>query len=76
MITKESELKLIKSGSYSFIYLYFKHKGNILRINTGNKPIKNGMTKELLYNSTAPNYKQFNEATKDLKQKVKFDIFR
>jgi len=70
MITKESTIKEIKSGSYSFLYLYFKYQNSILRINTGNKPIKNGMTSQLLYNSTVANYKQYNEATEELKSKV------
>lgn len=70
MIHTESQLKDFKSGNYTFIYLYFKYKGKILRINTGNKPVKNGMTKELLFNSSVENYKLLNEETKVLKSKV------
>jgi integrase len=70
MKSQQSELKIFKSGNYEFIYLYFKHKGNILRINTGNKPIKSGMLKDLLYNSSVTDHKAINERTTELKQKV------
>ena len=66
----QSTLKKVKSGGYDYIYLYFKHKGKIIRVNTGNKFIVGGMTKELLYNSKVEGYKDLNDKTKKLKQKV------
>lgn len=66
----QSELKKVKQGEYEYIYIYFKHKGNIIRINTKNRVVPNCMTKELLYNSKMIGQNKLNLDTKDLKLKV------
>lgn len=55
-----SQLKAFKSGDYEYIYIYFKKKNSILRINTNIRVDKRFMTGELLYNSKYPNYQSKN----------------
>ena len=66
----QSKLVLIKQGTYQYIYIYFKFKDKLIRINTRNKYIPKGMTKGLLYNSSVPNFDNLNHKTKVLKKKV------
>lgn len=66
----QSKLKVFKSGDYEYIYVYFKLGRNLIRVNTKNKVIKNGMTVDLLYRASVPNYKELNKKTLRLKQDV------
>lgn len=61
---------LVKQGRYQYIYIYYKYKDKLIRINTGNKYISKGMTKDLLYNSSVPDYDIPNHKTRVLKKKV------
>ena len=63
-------LKAYKSGSYSYIYVYFKHSKDIIRINTGNKVIEGKMTADMLYKSTVEGYEKLNKDTNLLISKV------
>ena len=66
----QSTLKVFKSGKYEYIYIYFKLGRNMIRINTKNKVVKNGMTLDLFYKSTVPDYQRLNKDTKELRSKV------
>ena len=66
----QSKLILVKQGKYEYIYIYFKFKDKLIRINTGNKNIPQGMTKDLFYNSRVPDYFDLNHKTRLLKKKV------
>lgn len=70
----QSELKTFKSVSkgieYEYVYVYYKQKGQLLRINTGNKVIDKGMKQDLLYNSTIKGYAILNGRTVELKRRV------
>lgn len=66
----QSKLVLVKQGKYEYINIYFKFKDKLIRINTGNKNIPKGMTKDLFYNSSVPNYSDLNHDTRLLKKKV------
>jgi len=66
----QSVLKVLKSGKYEYIYIYFKLGRNLIRINTKHKVIKNGMTIDLFYKSTVPDYQRLNKNTKELRSKV------
>ena len=65
-----SVLKNYKSGEYQYLYIYFKYKGVLLRINTHQKYIKGMHKKDLFYNNKMRNYKGLNQAIKNLKSKV------
>lgn len=65
-----SVLKYYKSGNYEYIYIYFKHKGNIIRINTKQKYIKGCHKKDLYYNTKMHNYRLLNQELKNLQNKV------
>ncbi|MBV5313250.1 MAG: tyrosine-type recombinase/integrase [Prolixibacteraceae bacterium] len=69
-MNNQSTLKAYKSGLYEYIYIYFKLNGNVIRINTKNKVVKNGMTNDLLYNTKVEEYKKKNEKTLELKKLV------
>lgn len=69
-LNNQSTLKVFKSGTYEYIYIYYKLNKNIIRINTKNEVIKGGMTKELLYNAKVEGYKIKNEKTLQLKSLV------
>jgi integrase len=71
----QSELKLFKSGAYEYIYVYFKHKNNIIRVNTGNKYVKSYCNKDLLYNNNMTDYVKLNQRTHRLMEKVDQYIF-
>lgn len=66
----QSQLKKMKSGKYQYIYVYFKHRGKIIRVNTGNEFVSSYMTKELMYNSKYEGSEEKNRKTKELKTKV------
>lgn len=69
-MSTQSKLIKVKQGVYVYIYVYFKHKGNIIRIPTGNEFIQSFMTKELFYNSKFEGFEEKNKQTKELKRKV------
>ena len=70
LMNTQSTLKVFKSGSYEYIYIYFKLGKNLIRVNTKNKVVKNGMTTDLFYKSTVPNYQRLNSVTKELSGRV------
>ncbi len=65
-----SELKKVKVGEYTYIYVLYKHKGVLIRINTKNKYVPSCMNKDLTYNSKMLNYVELNQKTMELKRKV------
>jgi integrase len=65
-----SKLKNFKSGAYEYLYVYFKYKGNLIRINTGQKFIPGMHKQDLLYNARMSDYKLLNRKIIDIKQKV------
>jgi len=70
VIKDQSELKVVKNNGYEYIYVYFKQKGIILRINTKFRYQKSYCTKELLFNAKFPEYESCNRKIKVLKKKV------
>jgi integrase len=66
----QSSLKKVNQGDYEYIYVYYKYKGNIIRINTGNKVVPKFMNKDLTFNSRMENYLETNSQTEQLKQQV------
>ena len=66
----QSKLILVKQGKYQYVYIYFKHKDQLIRINTGNMVVPNCMTKEHLYNSKMKDHDILNNRTKSTKSKV------
>lgn len=67
----EATLKLMKTGSYQYVYIYFKHMNTVLRVNTGNKYMKSIYREsEFLFNANESNHVQLNEATLLLLAKV------
>jgi integrase len=71
----QSELKLFKSGEYEYIYVYYKFRSGIIRINTQNKYVKSYCNKDLTYNSNMPDYEELNKRTRRLMEKVDTYIF-
>jgi integrase len=71
-----SVLKVYKSGTYEYVYIYYKLGSNLIRINTGNKYVKSKMTKELLYNVLMDDYKRLNNITLRLKTSVDLYIMK
>ena len=65
-----ASLKVFKSGNYEYIYIYFKLRKGVIRVNTGNKFTSYKMTKELLFNSSEPNHREANAKTLELLEKV------
>ncbi len=66
----QSTLKVITQGKYNYVYIYFKHKKQQIRINTGLYYDPKFMTKDLLYNSKMKDYQILNDRVKSLKGKV------
>jgi integrase len=62
-----SELKIFKSNGYDYIYIYFKQKIGLIRINTKYTAVKNRMTKDNLYKSTVKDYDTKNKNILKLK---------
>jgi integrase len=69
-IKNQSELKIIKNNGYKYIYIYYKHKGTILRANTKFKYQKSYCTADFLFNSKYPNFINDNLEIEKLKNKV------
>lgn len=70
IMNRNSQLKIFKTGNYSYVYIYFKHGKNIIRINTKKSVVKNGMTKDNLYNSKVADFEKLNNETLKLKSLV------
>ncbi len=51
-----STLKIIKTGSYEYLIVYYKRGKDILRIPTGEKVIKGKMTPQLFFDKTVEGY--------------------
>jgi integrase len=68
--TQTAQLKVFKSGNYEYIYVYFKLRKGVIRVNTGNKFTAYKMTKELLFNASEPNHREANVKTLELLEKV------
>jgi len=68
--SQSASLKVFKSGNYEYIYVYFKLRKGVIRVNTGNKFTAYKMTKELLFNASEPNHREANAATLELIEKV------
>lgn len=66
----QSKLKKVTQSGYDYIYIYFKFKGKIIRINTGNKVVITCMNKDFSYNSKFKDYLLINEKTNELKSIV------
>jgi hypothetical protein len=66
----ESKLKVFKSGNYEYLYIYYRRKENLLRINTGYKFIQGMHKQDLLYNAKMDNYQSLNQQIEQKKQKV------
>lgn len=62
-----SELKIFKSNGYDYIYIYFKQRIGMIRINTKYTAVKNGMTKDNLFKSTVKDYDTKNKYILKLK---------
>jgi integrase len=62
-----SELKIFKSNGYDYIYIYFKQKIGLIRINTKYTAVRNGMTKDNLFKSTVKDYDTKNKHILKLK---------
>ena len=67
---RQAELKLVAVNGYQYIYIYFKAKGQMLRINTGNKYIASQCRKDLMYNTQYDGYEQANKRTAILLNRV------
>jgi integrase len=66
----QSQLTTAKSGTYTYIYVYYRLKNKVLRISTGNKVISGKMTKDNFYTTSVVNYAALNQAMKELKRRV------
>lgn len=66
----QSTLKIFTQGNYKYIYIYYKSRGRIIRINTENVVNLTCMKKDLTYNSKMKNYEELNQKTLNLKSKV------
>ena len=65
-----SKLKIFKSGDYTYLYIYYKFNGKLIRINTKQKFIKGMHKQDLFYNSRMENYEVLNKQIEALKFKV------
>lgn len=67
-----SELKIQKVGTYQYIVIYFKYRGNMIRINTKYRYLgkEYHSKKGLAYNSKVPRYLHANAAIATMKYKV------
>lgn len=70
MKSRESVLRKYKSGSYEYIYIYYRFKDDMLRINTGNKYVQGKMNKDLTFSKKMEDYEILNRGTENLKKKV------
>lgn len=67
---KPAVLKKYSNRGYEYIFIYWKHKGSLIKINTGNKYIAGWMRKNLLYNHKHPDQEKVNAETEGLLRKV------
>lgn len=65
-----STLKHFKSGSYDYVYVYFKFRGNLIRINTNKRYIEGMHRKDLLYSAKMTNCEALNKEIISLKNKI------
>lgn len=66
-----SELKIQKVGDYKYLVIYFKYRGNMIRINTKYRYLgKEYHTKGLSYNNKVPRYLQANVAIATMKYRI------
>lgn len=65
-----SQLKCFKSGNYTYLYIYFKYRGKIIRINTQQEYVKGWHRQDLYYNSKVPDYESKNQQIKNLQSQV------
>ena len=70
MKSSESVLKKYKSGDYEYIYIYYRLRDDMLRINTGNKYIEGKMNKDLTFSKKMEDYQILNRGTENLKKQV------
>lgn len=66
----QSELKVYPTGTYKYIYCYYKLNGKTLKIPTYYKYEDGKMTKETLYKSTMPDYIDKNAKILKIKSEV------
>jgi hypothetical protein len=66
----QSQFTTTKSGTYEYIYVYFRLNNQVLRIKTGNRVIKGKMTKENVYTTSVTNYAVLNQAMREIKRRV------
>jgi integrase len=66
----QSQFTTTKSGTYEYIYVYFRLNNQVLRIKTGNRVIKGKMTKDNLYTTSVTNYAALNQAMREIKRRV------
>lgn len=66
----QSRLITLKAGGYEYIYIYFKFKKKLIRINTKNRVDDKCMRTDLLYTKDMKNYKVLNDRILLLKRKV------
>ncbi len=69
-----SKLKAYKSGDYTYIYIYFKYKGNVIRINTKKEYKKGYHKQDLYYNTKMDGYELKNLQIHNLQAKVNMFI--
>lgn len=67
---KKATLKVFRSGQYEYLYVYYKEKGEIIRINTKHKYVKSYANIDLTFNAKKPDYKQVNKQLTTLLNKV------
>ncbi len=66
-----SELKIQKVGDYKYLVIYFKYRGNMIRINTRYRYLgKEYHSKGLAYNNKVPRYLHANVAMATMKYRV------
>ena len=69
-----SQLKAYDSGKYTYIYIYYKYKGNPIRINTKKEYKKGYHRKDLYYNTKMEGYELLNLEIHNLQTKVNYFI--
>jgi len=67
---QNARLIQVKINGYSYIYAYYKHQGNVIKVNTNTAFIEGKMTKSLLYTSNVDNYEEINRKTINLLNRV------
>lgn len=69
-INATSKLKIIKTGNYEYLVIYFKKGKDILRIPTGQRVIKGKMTPQLFFEESVTGYYEKNIKLLDLMNSV------